>query len=221
MNELNVFIDFDETLFNHYAYLDWAEQFLKKFGMSPGAYRKTVDAFHTNMGEKLRLYNHEEHIFSASGKKWSYISGEFERELARNNHDFCYEDTHDFLHEIMKSPYDVRILTYGNGEYQRYKIKTCKTLGGLHIPVHVVTQPKREFLAENFSKSPGVLIDDKYPLNLPKGWTHFWINRATELNKPKYDKNTNAVAISSLSQVASMLKKLDTIKQWQAYEAKR
>jgi hypothetical protein len=206
LNDLKVFIDFDETLFNHYAYLDWAELFLKKFGMSPGAYRKTVDSFHTDMGEKLRLYNHEDHILSASGKQWSYISGEFERELSKNNHDFCYDDAHAFLHEITKSPYDVRILTYGNGEYQRYKIKTCKTLEKLHIPVHVVTQPKREFLAENFSEVAGILVDDKYPLNLPKKWTHFWINRAEQLSAPKHDKKTDTVQISGLNQVSSMLK---------------
>mgnify|MGYP001072850667 CR=1 FL=1 len=206
MNNLKVFVDFDETLFNHYSYLDWAEEFLGRFGINPGAYNKTVDSFHEHKGENLRLYKHEDHIFAATGKQWSYISGEFEKELFTHNHDFCYADTHAFLDQITASSYDVRLLTYGSGEYQRYKINTCKKLTNLRIPVHVVSQPKRVFLEKNFSDGPGILIDDKYPLHLPSGWVHVWISRKDELSKPEFIKETNTIKVSNLQQWDEALK---------------
>lgn len=175
-----IFLDFDETLFNHYAYLEWVDEFLRDYKVEEGTYRKLISDFHTVKGENMRLYDHVGHIETVLGRSWGYISGELERAVGKGRHDFCYEDAHDFLKKIIDNPrYDVRILTYGHGEYQRYKIKTCRVLSELRIPIHVVTEPKKDFLKREFPDAEdGILIDDKHPLHLPQNWQHIWINRS-------------------------------------------
>lgn len=197
-----LFLDFDETLFNHKAYLEWLENFLKKYGIKPGSFLQELDEFHEIKGENMRLYDHAGHMYRVSGKDWDYISGEVEDALMKNEQDFCYPDVHDFLESVKNQ--NPRILTYGNGEYQRFKINRCKRIKKLHIPVHVVTRAKGEFLKNEFPNQPGVLIDDKTPLYLPPHWLHVHINRKQELAKPKIISDRQ-VQISSLTQLKTAL----------------
>lgn len=202
MGKQLLFLDFDETLFNHMAYLKWLEDFLKKYGVKPGSFLQEIDEFHEIKGENMRLYDHAGHMYRVSGKDWDYISGEVESALMKNEQDFCYPDVHDFLDSIINlSP---RILTYGNGEYQRFKIGRCKHIKKLHIPVHVVNRAKGEFLKKEFPDQSGVLIDDKTPLYLPANWLHVYINRKEELANPKITSDRQ-VQINNLTQVISAL----------------
>lgn len=189
-----LFIDFDETLFCHRAYLSWVDKFLSRRGhlSETGAYMELSEEFHENKGEQLVLYDHGGHIKTATGKDWSFMSGELEKEIRGKGHDFCYPDAHGFLEKAAQSGQDVRILTYGHGEYQLYKIRTCSVLRKLHIPVHVVHEPKRVFLKREFAGCEGILIDDKHPLRLPSGWTHIWINRKNN-DSPSASKNVQKV----------------------------
>lgn len=190
-----LFVDFDETLFYHYIYLQWVDAFLAKRNiiLQPGIYEARVEDFHEVKGENLRIYDHEGHLKSVSKRSWSYVSGEIEKEIHRASHDFCYDDAHDFLERAVQSQWDVRILTYGNGEYQRYKIKTCRILSDFHIPVHVVTEPKKDFLTREFADTEGVLVDDKQPLHLPKNWKHVWIDRTGTRRKLKEEERVESV----------------------------
>jgi hypothetical protein len=203
LNKLKLFLDFDETLFNHYAYLDWADGFLKRFSVAPGSFGKEREAFHIQLGENLRLYKHKEHMEATAGKDWSFISGEIELELKHNQHDFCYPEVHEFLKSVVDDPkFEVRILTYGNGEYQRYKLKTCRLITQLNIPVHVVDSPKGQFLGQHFGDAKGILIDDKYPLNLPPSWTHMFIDRKSKQSQPEFVDSKTVIKISELTQFA-------------------
>lgn len=194
-----LFLDFDETLFNHYAYLAWVDAFLENYGVEKGAYQKHITDFHAHMGENMRLYDHVGHIERVLDRSWGYISGELERELESCQSDFCYEDTHEFLERIAQNPkYDVRILTYGHGEYQRYKIKTCRVLSRLRIPIHVVNEPKKDFLKREFPSVKGMLIDDKYPLGLPSNWQHVWMKRTEDEEQPFSQSSRKVTKISSL-----------------------
>ena len=94
-----------------------------------------------------------------TGRSWGLISGELEKEMSQGEYDFCYADAHDFIKRAVASDWDVRILTYGNGEYQRYKIKTCRLLSELRIPVHVVTEPKKDFLRREIGTTEGAVLD--------------------------------------------------------------
>jgi len=193
-----LFLDFDETLFNHYAYLAWVDTFLENHAIEKGTYQKLISDFHTSMGENMRLYDHVGHIEAVLGRSWGYISGEIEQALEYQQKDFCYEDVHEFLEKITKkSKYDVRILTYGHGEYQRYKIRTCRVLSQLRIPIHVVNEPKREFLKREFPNVEGILIDDKHPLRLPPNWRHIWITRR-ENDSLADEQQSNVTKITSL-----------------------
>ena len=175
----HIFLDFDETLFNHYAFLDWVDDFLvQHHQIEPTSFKAQIDDFHTPMGEKLRLYRHEEHIEQVTNRRWSFLSAEMEKALKARKDDFCYPDAHRLLRKLVKTPADIRVLTYGDGAYQRFKLNTCHLLHELRLPVHVVDEPKRIFLEREFPAANGILVDDKHPLNLPNGWTHIWINRA-------------------------------------------
>lgn len=173
-----LFLDFDETLFHHLGYIEWVDDLLVKEGISSGHFFETLWNYHHSQGENLNLYDHKTHTKAAIGKEWSYMSGQFEKALQKHDGDFCYDDAHQLIEEALQKGYDVRVLTYGDGEYQRYKIRTCRALSKHRIPVHVVTGPKTEFLKEYFDDEiGGTLIDDKQPLRLPKSWQHIWINR--------------------------------------------
>lgn len=198
-----LFVDFDETLFNHMAYLSWVEDFLEHYGVEKGSFVREIDQFHADLGGNMRLYDHQGHMQKISSRSWSFISGEIEKKLARSPNDCCYEDAHAFIKKAIINN-DVRILTFGNGDYQRFKIKTCTLLSTLNVPIHVVDEPKSIFLNREYGSSQGILIDDKYPLNLPKGWRHIWIARNDLRAKPQALVD-GAIKISSLAQYQTAL----------------
>lgn len=194
-----LFLDFDETLFHHLSYIEWVDALLAKQGIKSGHFFNTLWDYHHSQGENLNLYDHATHTKEATGKDWSFMSGEFEKELQNYDRDFCYDDAHALIEKALKQDYDVRVLTYGNGEYQRYKIRTCKALSAYNIPIHVVTGPKTDFLKKYFDDEiGGVLIDDKQPLHLPSSWQHVWINRK------KSDGNSLEERVQEIHTLADM-----------------
>lgn len=204
MSKARLFLDFDETLFNHYSYLDWADNFLQAYGVRKGAFSEKVEEYHTVLAEHLRLYDHKGHMEAVlGGHSWSFISGEIEHALEKERPDFCYPEVHKFLEYILEQGYEPRILTYGNGEYQRYKIKCCRYLSELRLPIHGVDEAKPDFLEREFPDGTGILIDDKGPLDLPENWQHIWLKRGENLKKPK--QQGRVVIISSLDQFDAAL----------------
>lgn len=211
MNLRYVFVDFDETLFEHYAYLDWFDEELHEAGLLPegsGSFRQGVDKHHDVRSQVplLRLYKHQAHLMEATGRDWQFISGEMEKKVAQRTRDFCYPDSHDFLAWLKAQPYDSRVLTYGDGDYQRFKIGLCHG-NTAYFPAHVTDNPKNEFLAKEFPDERGILIDDKYPLDLPDNWLHLWITRKESLKQPK--KLTDRVyQVSNLKQARHVIEEL-------------
>jgi hypothetical protein len=153
----------------------------------------------------LRWYRHAEHIKNITDESWELISGEVEKLVKSQAQDFCYPDAHDCLAWLVKQGSDVRILTYGDGEYQRFKLMTFSYLRSNPLPIHVTRRPKRDFIKRHFGQFRGVLIDDKFPLDLPKGWQHLWLDRQAKLNKPEQIKN-DVIKIKSLNQAKLVLK---------------
>ena len=202
----HIFVDFDETLFNHYAYADWADKVLADvFKQTPGFFKSRFEEFHDQLEDPLlRLFRHNDHVKAVTGKGWDYVSGELEKALLQSNLDFCYPDSHQVLKQLAQSPYDVRILTFGDGEYQRYKINTCNVINRLGIPVHVVQEAKRDFLAREFPKVKGLMIDDKYPLHLPPNWGEIHIARQQKLSQP-VKVSGQVMRVSSLKQALELV----------------
>lgn len=195
----HVFIDFDETLFSHGSYIEWfAEYLAKTHGIDTHDYMSSFDDYHDLQDEQglLRMYRHDGHILDKTGLSWDMLSGEIQKAVRDESLDFCYPEAHKFLAELSANKnVEIRLLTYGNADYQRFKIGLCKHLQG--IPVHVVREPKGEFLSRNYNQNTtrGVLIDDKAPLIMPSNWQHMWINRKGH-TKPE---NAQCIEIVDLS----------------------
>ncbi|HMT18883.1 MAG TPA: hypothetical protein PKD15_02505 [Candidatus Saccharibacteria bacterium] len=175
----HVFIDFDETLFEHRAFQEYSSQVLSQaHDVNPSRYLERFDEYHDLISPNHRMYRHEDHLRDTTGLSWSVYSGEVTDRVRNDpNAHFCYDDAHRFVSDAQKSGAVVRLLTYGNEAYQRFKIGLCPVIGAL--PVHVVCEPKGDYLARHFSDAEikGYLIDDKAPIPLPDNWQHVWLNR--------------------------------------------
>jgi len=204
-----IFLDFDETMFKHRSFIDWVDDYLHSAGYlnkGKGSFKAKMDNYHDIISEipLLRLYKHEEHLRDTTNQTWFKVAKELQEQVDSQKLDFCYPDTHELLKWLKSQPQDLRILTFGSDEYQRFKIDTCHCMKENHIPIHVVAESKADFLAKHFGKGRGVLVDDKYPLKLPKNWHHIWIDRKAGLDKPlkMSDRETK---ISRLDQVEEVL----------------
>lgn len=202
MNEpTHLAIDFDETLFDYRAYVEWVDGRLSsEYGMPTGNFVGTMDEFHDTVHDnglaRLRMYRHRDHAKHATGQDWPVLIGQIELLLSQSGKHFCYPDSHEFVLSALQAGFEqVRLLTYGNDEYQRFKISLCPVMRGLFVDI--VDRPKADFLRENYGDPSiqGILVDDKAPLGLPENWQHVWLNRA---GKPK-PKNANCVEIRELN----------------------
>lgn len=181
----------------------WQEQ----YGSKPAIFASTIDEYHTHVGEGHRLYRHREH-FELSGKPWQDVSEHMTQLIREQKQDFCYPEVHEVVERLVEKHADMAILTFGDVEYQNYKINHCSLLARLKLPVHVVNEPKRLYLAREFAKQPGILVDDKHPLNLPPNWTHIWVNRGSNINNAKKLAPTTW-QISTMTQLPNLLETLD------------
>ena len=189
-----VFLDFDETLFDHIRMLGWLDGVMvSDYGLQPGEFAGTIDTHHDQIDSLHRLYRHRDH-YGLSGQRWEEISDEVRERATREGRDFCYPDVHPFLGRLATmSDVDVRLLTFGDKEYQLYKIALCQELVRYNLPVIVVDEPKRDFLAREFPDG-GTLVDDKYPLGLPKGWRHMLIDRSGAFATTELDEGVQRIA---------------------------
>ena len=211
MSKTHVFVDFDKTLFDPRAYERWLDEQLHKMGLSSkthASFTESINDYHDVFSETplMRFYHHAEHIQGVSEKPWDLMSGEIEKLIHQQHKDFCFPDAHELLRWLGKQGYDVRILSFGDGEFQRFKLMICPYLSQNRLPIHVIKQFKKDFLKDNFKDTQGVLIDDRYPLDLPEGWTHIWLDRSKPIKTPKLDEK-DIIMISSLAQVPEAIKK--------------
>lgn len=181
----HVQLDFDETLFNHVAFTEWADdQLADMLDIEPGSYRGSFGDHHTYLDNGMRLYDNRRHIEEVTGRTWSFVSGAIERRWHEAGEpDFCYPDVAKAINDLAEAHTPLSILTFGSEGYQRFKIGFCPILRG--ISVHVVEEPKRDYIAREFKPSElGVLIDDKPSLRLPSNWMHIWVNRRELVCEP-------------------------------------
>jgi hypothetical protein len=55
----------------------------------------------------------------------------------------------------------------------------CSVLTEYDLPIHIVDTPKSQFLERYFKDvRNGMLVDDKYPLDLPSNFEHVLIDRS-------------------------------------------
>jgi FMN phosphatase YigB (HAD superfamily) len=174
-----IFVDFDETLFDHAAMNRWLDGVMAGEGLiEPGAYFDTIGIYHEQLTPILRRYRHADHFSDIVKKDWAYMAGYIKTKVQSQPCQFCYPDSHDFLRRCVSSGVDTRILSFGHGDYQRFKMNMCAVLSELDLPIHIVDAPKTQFLKKHFAHlKKGALVDDKYPLDLPSNITHALIDR--------------------------------------------
>lgn len=201
----HLFLDFDGTLFDHIAYVAWIDGVLaEKFDIEPGDFQASKDAYYADLGHDARMYQPTKHIEEKVGKSWNFVLGEIQNEQQSQGAHFCYPDAHEMLVQLKTMTFDLRILTFGHGEYQRFKLNTCRFLHDQHIPAYVVDEPKRHFLATHFPDDQGILVDDKYPLRLPDNWQHVWLDRSLTTINPTNLPDTT-IRICNLKQLMQVL----------------
>jgi len=82
----------------------------------------------------------------------------------------------------------------------------CPYLSKNRLPIHVIKQSKKDFIKDHFKDTKGILIDDRYPQDLPNGWTHIWLDRSMLSKTPKVVKK-DVIRLSSLAQAPEAIKK--------------
>ncbi len=119
---MKIFLDFDRTLFDLDAFHKEARETLEGQGLPEGAYLASKQPFSTASGMPGGSYTPERHeaelkrLFPGNGSSLA----SFVRGLNRDGRRFVFPGAEDFLREIAE--HELIILTFGNDEYQRYKI---------------------------------------------------------------------------------------------------
>lgn len=207
-----IFVDFDETLFEHYAFAAWIEDLLHEKGelpMGKGSFMASINAYHEVLQQVplLRLYRHRDHYDHATKSGWQALSSEIHKQAKANKADFSYPDSQRFIEYVKGSGVPVKILTYGDTEYQLFKIASCTVSGVSGLETEVILEPKSDYIARVYTGKRGVLVDDKYPLSLPDGWTHIWIDRDAALQSPLHMEQ-GVVKVANLDQAQAVITNL-------------
>ena len=207
-----IFIEFDETLFEHYAFAAWIEDLLHKKGeltMGKGSFMTSINAYHEVLQQVplLRLYRHRDHYAHATKSGWQALWAEIHKQAKTSKADFSYPDAKRFIERVKSLGAEVKILTYGDQEYQLFKIASCTVSGMAHLETEVILEPKSSYIASTYAGTRGVLVDDKYPLSLPDGWVHIWIDRESKLTDPE-KMSAGVVHVSSLDQARAIIESL-------------
>jgi FMN phosphatase YigB (HAD superfamily) len=119
---MKIFLDFDRTLFDLDAFHREAREALEEQGLPEGAYLASKQPFSTVSGMPGGSYTPERHEAELErlfpGKGVGLAS--FVRGMNRDGRRFVFPGAEEFLREIAN--HELVILTFGNDEYQRYKI---------------------------------------------------------------------------------------------------
>ncbi|MCW1908089.1 MAG: hypothetical protein KIH63_001970 [Candidatus Saccharibacteria bacterium] len=207
-----IFIDFDETLFEHYAFAAWIEDLLHEKGeltMGKGSFMASINAYHEVLQQVplLRLYRHRDHYAYTTKSGWQALSAEIHKQAKTSKADFSYPDAKRFIDVVNGFGVTVKILTYGDQEYQLFKIASCTVSGVAHLETEVILEPKSSYIASTYAGTRGVLVDDKYPLSLPDGWVHIWLDREATLTAPKQLEH-GVIKVANLDQALKLIEGL-------------
>ncbi|PLS80788.1 hypothetical protein CYG49_04145 [Candidatus Saccharibacteria bacterium] len=150
-----IFVDLDRTLFDTDVFIAAVWHYLgKKYPIDTEVEKARAKQYYT-YDQDLYNYHFFDHIRALAIGDVQTIR--FELSLYLREQSLLYNDTQKGL-AALKELGGATILTFGNEEYQRFKIACVPELAWL--PVEIVQQHKRHFFSENYTQ-PCILIDDK------------------------------------------------------------
>lgn len=157
---MKIFLDFDRTLFDLDAFHKEAREALEARGLPQGAYLASKQPFSTVSGMSGGSYTPERHeaelerLFPGMGLSLA----SFVRGLNREGQRFVFPGAEEFLRKIAE--HELIILTFGNDEYQRYKI-AGSGLEGLIDRIIVTDEDKWAAMrVELSSDEEAIFVDD-------------------------------------------------------------
>lgn len=119
---MKIFLDFDRTLYDLDAFHEVARDVFETHGVPREKYNESKASFSHGSGKAGGLYTPEEHdaVFEKMSVKIVPSPATCIRGVAREGKQFVFDDVFDFLQKIEK--HQKIILTFGDAEYQRFKI---------------------------------------------------------------------------------------------------
>ena len=174
---MNIYVDFDGTLFNSDLLLSDYIDLLKKYNISSDTVWDVINTIFKE--EKFNLFRLTNYI-----NKHYDITGNLSydlNELFKKN--YVYDDVFDSL-DILSKSFNLILLTYGDYEYQSYKIKVSNL--SKYFTNVIITKDRKSSLDINYEKS--IFID-----NNPNEILGYYNSNCTKLirlrrNDDKYSK---------------------------------
>ena len=148
---MNVYIDFDRTMFNSDDFLDDLEMILSRYNISQTLfyeYGKRIKDNGFNPYSILKLMSTE---ISFDDEIYNEID-----KLIMKSDSYLYDDVISFLQTLKNNGYKLTLLTKGNREYQSMKIKSSKVLD--YFDDLIITLKHKGELELNYKES--IFIDD-------------------------------------------------------------
>ena len=192
MPDRKLLLDLDRTLFNTPLFIrtlwDWIE---KTYGVDAATSRKNMKSYFRYVGD-MYDYDFFRHI----------------AELGINTDDVVRRALHDFKAEVfiysdvaafLKNTMDIdrAILTFGNDDYQQFKLSFCPELAGMSV--HTTRSYKSEYIKKYWPSTPTILVDDKLLVGtLPNNTNFIHIDRVQ--TRPVIEHDTY-VSVHSLADI--------------------
>ena len=186
-----LYIDFDNTLFNTVKFNDNCSSFLEKYNISKEEQVKVFKSLNKD------IFDYKE-ILEAISKKYN-----IDKELLFNDYNevlkgnYIFDDTIEFL-EYCKDKYDLRLLTWGNNEYQLEKIGCAKI--SKYFKELIITQ-KYKFDIEIDYKNSIFLDDNPRDLKGLMNNNSYLVIRLCRGKYKNYEKELEVISVNSLKEI--------------------
>lgn len=186
-----LYIDFDNTLFNTVEFNNDCSLLLEKYNISKEEQVKVFKDLNKD------IFDYKE-ILEAISKKYK-----IDKELLFNDYNeilkgsYLYEDTIEFL-EYYKDKFELRLLTWGNNEYQLEKIGCAKI--SKYFNELIITQKYKFDIEIDYKNS--IFLDDN-PRDL-KGLMNKKSYKVIRLCRGKYknyEKELEVISVNSLKEI--------------------
>lgn len=203
---MNYYLDFDYTLFDTYLFREELYKILEKNGLDK-TYLKITPEMKTN---KQKLLNIKEIFRTLSESKNIPLNNFLEplEELYSKCNQFVYEDTIEFLKYLRARKNKLYILTWGEKEFQKEKIKASK----LYDYFDEIIYAENLKYTLNIDYENGIFIDDSVRdlegLYEKKAKQLFRIKRKNGKNSDKLLSNKEILEFESLRELQRYLENI-------------